>query len=66
MLRAAARAVAIEVAFGAWLYMMTILLSLFVALSKRGHELVLLAQGPPQGIARFSRITPYLLDQIRW
>ena len=45
VLRAAAGAVAVDVAISHWLYMLTILLALFLALSKRRHELVLLADG---------------------
>jgi 4-hydroxybenzoate polyprenyltransferase len=64
VLRAAAGAVAIEVEFGAWLYMMTILLSLFLALSKRRHELVLLAQGAIGHRRILQEYSPYLLDQM--
>jgi 4-hydroxybenzoate polyprenyltransferase len=64
VLRAAAGAVAIEVAFGAWLYMLTILLSLFLALSKRRHELVLLAQGATGHRRILQEYSPYLLDQM--
>jgi 4-hydroxybenzoate polyprenyltransferase len=64
VLRAAAGAVAIEVEFGAWLYMMTILLSLFLALSKRRHELVLLAQGATGHRRILQEYSPYLLDQM--
>src|SRR6187549_888278 len=64
VLRAAAGAVAIEVAFGAWLYMLTILLSLFLALSKRRHELVLLARGATGHRRILQEYSPYLLDQM--
>ena len=47
VLRAAAGAVAIDVPISHWLYVLTILLALFLALSKRRHELVLLADGAP-------------------
>ena len=56
VLRAVAGAVAIDVAVSPWLYMLTILLALFLALSKRRHELVLLADGPP-ATGRSSRNT---------
>jgi 4-hydroxybenzoate polyprenyltransferase len=64
VLRAAAGAVAIAVAFGAWLYMLTILLALFLALSKRRHELVLLADGATGHRRILQEYSPYLLDQM--
>ena len=64
VLRAAAGAVAISVQFGAWLYMLTILLSLFLALSKRRHELVLLADGATGHRRILQEYSPYLLDQM--
>ena len=45
VLRAAAGAVVLSVTFSDWLLILTILLALFLALSKRRHELVLLADG---------------------
>ena len=45
VLRAAAGAVVIDVPISHWLLFLTILLALFLALSKRRHELVLLADG---------------------
>jgi len=64
VLRAAAGAIAIAVAFGAWLYMLTILLALFLALSKRRHELVLLADGATGHRRILQEYSPYLLDQM--
>ena len=64
VLRAAAGAVAIPVEFGAWLYMLTILLALFLALSKRRHELVLLADGATGHRRILQEYSPYLLDQM--
>ena len=45
VMRAAAGAVALAVPISHWLYVLTILLALFLAFSKRRHELVLLADG---------------------
>lgn len=43
--RAMAGAFAVEVAISPWLYVVTILLALFLAISKRRHELLLLEDG---------------------
>jgi 4-hydroxybenzoate polyprenyltransferase len=64
VLRAAAGAVAIDVAISHWLYVLTILLALFLALSKRRHELVLLADGATNHRRILQEYTPYLLDQM--
>jgi 4-hydroxybenzoate polyprenyltransferase len=64
VLRAAAGAVAIDVAISHWLYVLTILLALFLALSKRRHELVLLADGATNHRRLLQESTPYLLDQM--
>lgn len=64
VLRAAAGAVAIDVAISHWLYVMTILLALFLALSKRRHELVLLSAGATGHRRILEEYTPYLLDQM--
>ena len=48
VLRAAAGAVVLDVEIGHWLLIVTLLLALFLALSKRRHELVLLADGATQ------------------
>ena len=64
VLRAVAGAVAIEVAVSVWLYMLTILLALFLALSKRRHELVLLAGEASGHRPILQEYSPYLLDQM--
>jgi 4-hydroxybenzoate polyprenyltransferase len=64
VLRAAAGAVAIAVEVGPWLYVLTILLALFLALSKRRHELVLLADQATNHRRILEEYSPYLLDQM--
>ena len=64
VLRAAAGAVVIDVAISPWLYMLTILLALFLALSKRRHELVLLADRATGHRRILEEYSPYLLDQM--
>jgi len=64
VLRAAAGAVAIDVAITHWLYVLTILLALFLALSKRRHELVLLADRATGHRPILEEYSPYLLDQM--
>jgi 4-hydroxybenzoate polyprenyltransferase len=64
VLRAAAGAVAIDVAISHWLYVLTILLALFLALSKRRHELVLLADRAIGHRPILEEYSPYLLDQM--
>jgi len=64
VLRAAAGAVALDVPISHWLYVLTILLALFLALSKRRHELVLLADGATSHRRILEEYSPYLLDQM--
>jgi 4-hydroxybenzoate polyprenyltransferase len=64
VLRAVAGAVVIPVPISQWLLVCTILLALFLALSKRRHELVLLADGATEHRAILSEYSPYLLDQM--
>jgi 4-hydroxybenzoate polyprenyltransferase len=64
VLRAAAGAVAIAVPISPWLYVLTILLALFLALSKRRHELVLLADRATGHRPILEEYSPYLLDQM--
>lgn len=64
LLRAVAGALAIAVQFSEWLIVCTMLLALFLALSKRRHEIVSLdaaASGHRPSLAEYS---PYLLDQM--
>jgi 4-hydroxybenzoate polyprenyltransferase len=63
-LRAAAGAIVIGVPISHWLLFLTILLALFLALSKRRHELVLLADGATSHRRILEEYTPYLLDQM--
>jgi 4-hydroxybenzoate polyprenyltransferase len=64
VLRAAAGAAAISVEISPWLLICTILLALFIALSKRRHELVLLDDNASAHRASLLEYTPYLLDQM--
>jgi anti-anti-sigma factor len=64
VLRAVAGAVVIGVAISHWLLILTILLALFLALSKRRHELVLLAEGATSHRPILQEYSPYLLDQM--
>ena len=64
VLRAAAGALAVEVEIGHWLLIATVLLALFLALSKRRHELVLLGEGATNHRRILQEYSPYLLDQM--
>jgi len=64
VLRAVAGAVVIDVPIGHWLLVVTFLLALFLALSKRRHELVLLADGATGHRKILGEYSPYLLDQM--
>jgi 4-hydroxybenzoate polyprenyltransferase len=64
VLRAAGGAVAINVETSQWLFVCTILLALFMALAKRRHELVLLAEGAVSHRRILGEYSPYLLDQM--
>jgi 4-hydroxybenzoate polyprenyltransferase len=63
-LRAAAGAAAIAVPISHWLLVCTTLLALFIALSKRRHELTLLTESATHHRPILSDYTPYLLDQM--
>jgi len=64
VLRAIAGAVAVNVPIGHWLLICTTLLALFLALSKRRHELVLLGDGATGHRRILEEYSPYLLDQM--
>ena len=64
VLRAVAGAAAINVDISHWLLICTLLLALFIALSKRRHELVLLEDNASAHRAILMEYSPYLLDQM--
>ena len=64
VLRAVGGAVVVNVPIGHWLLVCTTLLALFLALSKRRHELVLLADGATDHRRILEEYSPYLLDQM--
>lgn len=64
VLRAVGGAVAIAVPISHWLLVLTVLLALFLALSKRRHELTLLADGATEHRQILGEYSPYLLDQM--
>lgn len=64
VLRAVAGAVVIDVPISHWLLLCTVLLALFLALSKRRHELTLLADGATSHRRILEEYSPYLLDQM--
>jgi 4-hydroxybenzoate polyprenyltransferase len=64
VLRAAAGAVAVNVEISHWLLVCTLLLALFMALGKRRHELVLLADVASRHRRSLGEYEPGLLDQM--
>jgi len=64
VIRAVAGGVAVAVPISQWLLVCTILLALFLALSKRRHELVLLSDDATGSPAILGEYSPYLLDQM--
>ncbi len=64
VLRAVAGAVVIAVPISHWLLVCMVLLALFLALSKRRHELTLLAEGASDHRRILGEYSPYLLDQM--
>ena len=64
LLRVIAGGVVIRVAISPWLIVCTTLLALFIALSKRRHELVLLGRRASDHRAILKDYSPYFLDQL--
>jgi 4-hydroxybenzoate polyprenyltransferase len=64
VLRAAAGALAVSVPISHWLLVCATLLALFLAFSKRRHELMLLGEGAMGHRRILEEYTPYLLDQM--
>ena len=64
VLRAAAGALVLDVLISHWLLVCTILGALFVAMAKRRHELILLADGAASHRRILGEYSPYLLDQM--
>jgi 4-hydroxybenzoate polyprenyltransferase len=64
LLRALAGAVVIGVSISSWLIICTILLSLFLGMSKRRHELLLLEDSSLAHRFVLTEYSPYLLDQM--
>jgi 4-hydroxybenzoate polyprenyltransferase len=64
VLRVVGGGVVIHVALSSWLIVCSTLLALFLALSKRRHELVLLRESAPNHRAILANYSPYFLDQL--
>jgi 4-hydroxybenzoate polyprenyltransferase len=64
VLRAIAGAIVLHVQFSSWLLLCTILLALFLGLSKRRHELVLLGENAQTHRKILEEYSPHLLDQM--
>jgi len=64
VMRAVAGAVVLDVVISHWLFVCTILLALFIALAKRRHELVLLADDATSHRPILGEYSAYLLDQM--
>jgi len=63
-IRVIAGGLAIEVYISPWLLICTALLALFLAMSKRRHEIILLEQDAENHRPILKEYTPYLLDQM--
>ena len=64
VLRVIGGGVVIHVEISPWLIVCTTLLALFIALSKRRHELVLLRENASNHRSILAKYTPYFLDQL--
>ncbi len=64
VLRVVAGGIVIGVNVSAWLIICTILLALFLALSKRRHELIVLGEEAAAHRSVLDQYSPYLLDQM--
>ncbi len=64
VLRVIGGGVVIHVEISPWLVVCTTLLALFIALSKRRHELVLLRENASNHRSILAKYTPYFLDQL--
>jgi 4-hydroxybenzoate polyprenyltransferase len=64
VLRAAGGAVVLNVPISPWLYVCTVLLSLFIGFGKRRHELILLEDSAGSHRRNLDEYSPELLDQF--
>ena len=64
VLRAVAGAAVIQVSISSWLLICTTFLALFLVLSKRRHELILLGENATLHREILEEYSPYLLDQM--
>ena len=64
LLRTVAGAAAIDVPISSWLLICTLLLSLFLGLTKRSLEMKLLEEHAPEHRPSLAHYNPYLLDQM--
>lgn len=64
VIRALAGAIALDVKFSSWLVVCTLFLALFLGLSKRRHEVVLLEEGAGSHRAVLQHYSVHYLDQL--